>query len=504
MSTMRRGVPARLQPAAPALRTHRFRAVADTVALALSSVLVPGATPPSVADGGAATSPAITSLVPLSLPVLTQVGPAAQDRLASVLGEDPSKRKLSVTWGTLTPLQDRPVSVTGTAPMPGNGVKRWVYLEELIAEDGVWTYVKDTRTDAAGAFALELTLHRVNEPRRFRISVGKVPGAPAVTSSPVTLRAVWQPDSPTTKTYPGLSVTWPGTRVLVGSQQSIRGTLDSRPTRGTATVQRLVAERWVDVASGPVTGSGSFTLGLPTAYLAHASYRLRITDANGEVATTPAERFVVVPDYTPDGREGSYAFVSPDPVGRWNPCAPISYKVNLAKAPAGVLPDVQAALEQVSQATGLRFEFRGTTTVVPFLAGDTFDPAVADLVIAWADPAQMHGLLPAGTLGIGGPEFRAALATDPAGRPVRQIYQGGVTISSAFNKALRPGAGEGLTRVAALMHEIGHAVGLMHVDGDPAQLMSPAIGYGLDQWGAGDLAGLELLGASGGCLTPGA
>jgi hypothetical protein len=114
----------------------------------------------------------------------------------------------------------------------------------------------------------------------------------------------------------------------------------------------------------------------------------------------------------------------------------------------------------------------------------------------------MRGLFPSGTLGVGGPEFSATPAVDATGRRVRQIYQGGVTINAAFNKALKPGSGEGLTRVAALMHEIGHAVGLMHVEGDDAQMMAPSIGYGLDQWGAGDLAGLELLGAGGGCITP--
>jgi hypothetical protein len=502
MSTMRWSAPARLRAATRTLLTHRLRAVTATVVLTLSTVLVPGVTAPH----GAARADAGPVTLPVTPPATTQVGPSAQARLSDLLGDQDARggNRLVVDWGTLTPLQDRPVSVRGTAPVPSNGTSRWVYLEERVLEDGVWGYVKDTRTNALGEFALEVTLHRVNEPRRFRIVVDKGPGTPSVVSSPVTLRAVWQPDSPTTKTYPGLSVTWPGTRVLVGSRQAIQGTLASRPSRGVATLQRLVAEQWSDVASGPVTGSGSFTLSLPTAYLAHSSYRLRITGSRGEVVETPAESFVVVPDYSPGGRDTSYSFVSPDPVGRWNPCAPITYRVNTTKAPPGVLPDVRAALDQVSQATGLRFDYRGTTSVVPFLAGDTFDPAVADLVIAWADPAQMRGLFPTGTLGIGGPEFRTALAVDPAGRPVRQIYQGGVTINTAFNKALEPGSGEGLTRVAALMHEVGHAVGLMHVDGDAAQLMSPAIGYGLDQWGAGDLAGLELVGAAGGCLTPGA
>lgn len=500
MSTTRTRAPARLQAAARTLLTHRLRAVTATVVLTLSAVLVPGAAAPAAR---ADTGPVV---LPVTPPALTRLGPSAQARLTDLLGEQDAGggSRLVVDWGTLSPLQDRPVSIRGTAAVPSNGASRWVYLEERVLEDGVWGYVKDTRTNALGEFALEVTLHRVNEPRRFRIVVDKGPGTPTVVSSPVTLRAVWQPDSPTTKTYPGLSVTWPGTRVLVGSRQAIQGTLASRPSRGVATLQRLVAEQWTDVASSPVTGAGSFTLSLPTASLAHSSYRLRLTGSRGEVVETPAEPFVVVPDYTPDGRDTSYSFVSPDPVGRWNPCAPISYRVNTTKAPPGVLPDVRAALDQVSQATGLRFDYQGTTSVVPFLAGDTFDPTVADLVIAWADPAQMRGLFPTGTLGIGGPEFRTALAADPAGRPVRQIYQGGVTINTAFNKALKPGSGEGLTRVAALMHEIGHAVGLMHVDGDAAQLMSPAIGYGLDRWGAGDLAGLERLGASGGCLTPGA
>ncbi|HYF74012.1 MAG TPA: hypothetical protein VD864_14375, partial [Nocardioides sp.] len=328
------------------------------------------------------------------------------------------------------------------------------------------------------------------------------PGVPALASPPATFKAVWQPVGPTTRNYPGLTVVWPGSKLLVGSSQTVRGTLTARLTRATATLQRQVAGQWTEVGSTAVTGAGTFALPLPTAYLGAGTYRLRIADGRSPVIETPTESLTVIPDYTPDGRETSFAFVSPQPIGRWNPCVPISYRVNLAKAPSGALVDVQAALAQVTQATGLQFKYRGTTTVVPFAAGNTFDPAVADLVIAWADPAQMRGLFPTGTLGVGGPEFRAALAVDPAGRPVRQIYQGGVTINTAFNKALKPGSGEGLTRVAALMHEVGHAIGLMHVDGDDAQMMSPSIGYGLDQWGAGDLTGLQALGTSGGCLTP--
>ncbi|ABL84134.1 MULTISPECIES: hypothetical protein [unclassified Nocardioides] len=506
MSAMRSSAPA-CPPAAartPARRpAHHRRVLAATVALTAATVVLSAAS----AELGVAPADAGLALPPAAAPPPgPAVGPVDGHLPGQLLtdGDAQGSTRLQVNWGNQTPLQGQPVTIRGSAPVPSNRASRWVYLEEQATDSKVWGYLKDTRTDATGQFSLELTLERVNEPRRFRIRLDKAPGAPSVASAPATFSAVWKPAGPRTVTYPGLTLVWPGAEVLVGSTQVVVGTLATGLTRASATLQRQVAGQWADVASSPVTGLGAFTLDLPTTYLSHGEFRVRVA-ANGTAAVeTPAQSVVAVPDYTPAGRAGSYALVSPSPVGRWNPCAPISYRVNTAKAPPGALPDVRTALEQITQATGLRFDYRGPTDVVPFAAGNTFDPAVADLVIAWADPAQMRGLFPAGTLGVGGPEFRAGAAVDPAGRPVRQIYQGGVTINTTFNKDLKPGAGEGLTRVAALMHEIGHAVGLMHVTGDEAQLMSPSIGYGLDRWGAGDLAGLELVGSGGGCVTPAA
>jgi hypothetical protein len=50
---------------------------------------------------------------------------------------------------------------------------------------------------------------------------------------------------------------------------------------------------------------------------------------------------------------------------RWDPCAPIHYVVNLARAPAGVLPTVKQAVERVTEATHLDFRFDGLTGEVP-------------------------------------------------------------------------------------------------------------------------------------------
>jgi hypothetical protein len=63
--------------------------------------------------------------------------------------------------------------------------------------------------------------------------------------------------------------------------------------------------------------------------------------------------------------------------------------------------------------------------------------------------------------------------------------------TSDFETILARPDGEAEAR-AIVMHELGHVVGLAHVD-DPAQLMN-ADNVGLTNFGPGDLAGLALLG----------
>lgn len=190
----------------------------------------------------------------------------------------------------------------------------------------------------------------------------------------------------------------------------------------------------------------------------------------------------------------SYRFVhtvpgSGDPVG-YDPCTPIRFEVRPDGAPPGADSMVDEAIASVAAVTGLRFERAGTTTRGPADAGPVTTPAPGQrwdpVLVAWADPSEAP-MLEDRVAGYAG-----SVPSSPAGgRPY--LRTGEVVIDGPGAQALLTRSDGRAHVVAILTHEVGHLVGLAHVD-DPAQLMHAENSGLITRFGAGDLAGLRALG----------
>lgn len=178
---------------------------------------------------------------------------------------------------------------------------------------------------------------------------------------------------------------------------------------------------------------------------------------------------------------------------RWDPCQDIDYRINPQRMWPGGASDVRDALKAVSQASGLKFTYRGRSSFIPYrnhgLLGSF--PGNADLVIAWSTPTQVPGL-GGSTVGIGG-SMIGSMSTSQAER-----YDGGVVLDGV-QRLGRTQAQTHRYRMLLLLHELGHAIGLDHVN-DRHQVMYPQILNIPARYAAGDLRGLAKLGAGGGCI----
>jgi hypothetical protein len=214
------------------------------------------------------------------------------------------------------------------------------------------------------------------------------------------------------------------------------------------------------------------------------------------------------PTPTPTSAAAGYAFSATAPDGspyRWNPCAPVPFVVNTASAPAGALADVQEAARRVSLATGIAFQFAGTTAETPeqrrtsgYVVQGTQGRSWAPVLIAWVSGAEFQGL---------GYDPRASGAGGPfPGEP--DVAQTGQYVSGlvVLNAGIAPTPADGFATPTSwgivVMHELGHVVGLDHVD-DPSEIMSSGLTQprAVTDWGPGDRQGLALVGRQAGCLT---
>ncbi len=177
---------------------------------------------------------------------------------------------------------------------------------------------------------------------------------------------------------------------------------------------------------------------------------------------------------------------------RWNPCQAIHWVFNPNGAYAGALTDVKEGFRRISQATGLTFVYDGTTSRAsanhPVEEGGRYAPI-------WVGWENLGAYDQGGTLG-----HATTYRKRYVGRPWALI---GATVQ--FNRnaigSLSPGYdGAGTNWGEVILHEVGHAMGLDHVD-TPGSVMRERPNGGSVGFAPSDLAGLAALGTARGCVT---
>lgn len=176
----------------------------------------------------------------------------------------------------------------------------------------------------------------------------------------------------------------------------------------------------------------------------------------------------------------AYAFLNLQADGRtpvsWRSCDPIPVDADLTGAPAGSLELYRTALAHTAEATGFRFLDHTRAGVTPIRG-------VRPVTVRWGSSTEVQGY---------GADLAAFTSTTVAEDDGLRHYVAGQVVLDvdAFTRLAE--RGDTVTAQGLLDHELGHLVGLDHVD-DEEQLMHAEY-VGQHGWGAGDRAGLALLG----------
>ncbi|NUU19825.1 matrixin family metalloprotease [Cellulomonas humilata] len=193
--------------------------------------------------------------------------------------------------------------------------------------------------------------------------------------------------------------------------------------------------------------------------------------------------------------QGAFAFTGMQPDGSgpvaYSPCRPIHYVVRPDGAPLGGGELVRQAIASVSAATGLQFIDDGETQEAPSVDREAYQPSVygrrwAPVLIAWSTSAESPELV-GDVAGIAG-----SATVTRAGQTV--YVSGSVTLDAEDIAPLVAAPSTQPTALGIVTHELGHLVGLDHVD-DPTQLMYPSTQLLVAGFAGGDRAGLAALGA---------
>ncbi|WP_051515870.1 matrixin family metalloprotease [Candidatus Blastococcus massiliensis] len=255
------------------------------------------------------------------------------------------------------------------------------------------------------------------------------------------------------------------------------------------------------VAAGALSGPGGIPWAVPVTVLPGAppvpppppppeKPRDRPTPED-DPRTTP----IGVPLPPPPGG-GTHAFTKLQDDGvtpvAYDPCKPVHYVLRPQGAPAGAEAIVHEAVARIAEVTGLRFVHDGYSDEPmavdrPIFQPERYGDRWAPVLIGWHTEQEVPAL--AGDVVGQAGSAAVSLGSGP------RVYVTGSVALDAPQLAPVLDRRDGRAVVAAIvLHELGHLVGLAHVE-DAGQLMYPKVQEELTDLAAGDLAGLARLGA---------
>lgn len=174
----------------------------------------------------------------------------------------------------------------------------------------------------------------------------------------------------------------------------------------------------------------------------------------------------------------------------WSPCRPIHYVVRPDNAPPGAQEMLESAISTVSVATGLQFVNDGITDEATSTDRESFSPERygnrwAPVLITWSTYQEAPGLM-GSVAGQAGPQ--------QVNYEGQRTYVSGQVILDADQLGAMVGAGDDQDVQNIIEHELGHLVGLDHIE-DPTQLMYPQTSSQTHGFSSGDLTGLAAMGS---------
>ena len=298
------------------------------------------------------------------------------------------------------------------------------------------------------------------------------------------------------------AVSWSDTTVVAGDR--VRATVDpaTRPRGAKLVLQRKYLDR-CRKADGPAERSRrGFVLEVPTDRYGTFKYRVVAKDGRRIVSTSRTRKVAVRPSYEPVGKPRQHRLTEGGDgrTIRWNPCAgPITWTFNPRHAPTRGLKQVKQGFRRVHRATGLEFEYVGTTRQKPNAFGEKVRNG-ADVILGWRT-ARDYRLFRdhRQVVGEGGNTHRYGFREADGSRTSKAV-SGGVVLNANQDRRLANGFGRGYTWGEVIIHEIGHVLGLSHVDSSKQVMYFQTIRRKAE-WGAGDLRGLQKVGSGRGCIT---